>query len=351
MPPETEIVRAPECPKSMEFGPCGGVEGDGRCEVAEHACVFLDVDTVRWSRERSALGPPARDTSPTPHTPADRMRALLGSGRVVVGDFPARALDADSIRECADILAGSTDAVLAGDSARSRVQFSPTYRAQLIRAAGLEVWTGLNCRDRNRVALEGELAGLAHVGVSGVHCVTGDHTATGSRPDARPVFDLDSTRLAAVARAAGHLVSVGESPATPPMDRRAERLREKERAGAEVCFVNHAGGVEPVRAFIAEARALGSGLRFIACVPIVVDVESAALLASFPSLVLPPGYLDGIFAADSPTAAGISAAIELSRRLLDVDGVAGVNLSGGGGAGGELRFADALAEVGSALRS
>ena len=29
------------CPKRMVFGPCGGVRDDGRCEVAEHACVFL----------------------------------------------------------------------------------------------------------------------------------------------------------------------------------------------------------------------------------------------------------------------------------------------------------------------
>ena len=53
------------------------------------------------------------------------------------------------------ILAGSVDAVLAGDAGAARVQFPPAYRASLIQATGLAVWTGFNCRDRNRVAMEG----------------------------------------------------------------------------------------------------------------------------------------------------------------------------------------------------
>ncbi|HWR86652.1 MAG TPA: methylenetetrahydrofolate reductase C-terminal domain-containing protein, partial [Rhodoglobus sp.] len=230
------------CPKHMEFGPCGGVAGDGSCEVGDFRCVFLDAPTVRWHGD--VARPPLIDS-------AAAMRSALASRHVVVADFPARALDAASIEECGAILAGSVDAVLTGDAPDARVQFPPAYRAALVRGTGLEVWSGFTCRDRNRVAMEGELAALAHAGVAGVHCVTGDHTGIGTRSDAMPVFDLDSTRAAALARAAGHLVSVAESPASPPVQRRAERLVEKARAGAEVCFVDHAGGADPVARFIA----------------------------------------------------------------------------------------------------
>lgn len=326
-----------DCPKRMEYGPCGGVEFDGRCEVADHACVFLSLPTVRWRGEGAET--PARST----------MGDLLAERQVVVADFPARALSAASITEVSSILRGSVDAVLAGDSGAERVQFSPAYRAVLIQQQGLRVWAGLNCRDRNRVALEGELASLAEVGVAGVHCVTGDHTRTGSRPDARAVFDLDSTRLASLARAAGHLVSVAESPCAPPIDRRAERLVEKARAGAEVCFVNHAGGAAPVRSFVHEAQDRGARLAFIACIPLVVDTASARLLETFTTLVLPPGYLERILRASDPFAEGVAAAVELSREMLAIDGVRGVNLSGGAGPDGATRFAEALAAVGSEL--
>jgi 5,10-methylenetetrahydrofolate reductase len=342
----------------MEYGPCGGVELDGRCEVAEHACVFLDTATVAWHGLIEAAEAPdavAHVSTPDPlpapvaSSGSTRMRELLARRSIVVVDFPAAALSAESIAECCAALAGSVDAVLAGDSGAARVQFPPAYRASLIQASGLAVWTGLTCRDRNRVALEGELAALAQLGVAGIHSVTGDHTLTGSRPDAAPVFDLDSTELAALAHRAGLLVSVAEAPASPPVARRPARLLEKERAGAELCFVNHAGGVEPVGAFIEAARALGSTMGFIPCIPVVVDRASAELLQSFTTLVLPPGYLTGILAADDAREAGIAAAVGLGRALLAIDGVVGVNLSGGTGPGGELGFAEALALIGGAL--
>jgi 5,10-methylenetetrahydrofolate reductase len=408
-----------ECPKHMEYGPCGGVKLDGSCEVSEQRCVFLEVPTVRWhgierdARARvggSALesaapqsATPQRPTgsatpaSATPQRPAPQsatpqrptpasatpqsatplsatpihpdptpepvpsagaapMRELLAMRQIVVADFPARAIDAGSIERCASDLVGNVDAVLAGDSGAARVQFSPSYRAHLIRATGLAVWTGFNCRDRNRVAMEGELAGLAHVGVSGVHCVTGDHTLTGSRPDAAPVFDLDSTEAASLARAAGHLVSVAESPAAPPTGNRPARLVEKMRAGAEVCFVNHAGGAGPVRDFISrtqdvisETQELRADLAYIPCIPVVVDRESAELLLSFTTLVLPEGYIERIVGAADPFTEGIAAAIDLGHDFLALDGVRGVNLSGGAGAGREQWFAEALARISTGL--
>ncbi|AXH35554.1 methylenetetrahydrofolate reductase [Humibacter sp. BT305] len=337
------------CPKRMEYGPCGGVELDGRCEVAAHPCVFLDEPTVRWHGAPDASGEADLDDRiPS----ARRMRDLLATRPVVVADFPARALDRGSLERCADVLAGRVDAVLAGDSGTSRVQFPPAYRARLIQDRGVAVWAGFNNRDRNRVALEGELAALADAGVAAVHCVTGDHTLTGDRPDAMPVFDLDSTRTAALARSAGHLVSVGESPTTPPVDRRAARLAEKLRAGADVCFIDHCGGVEPVRRFIGDVRGEGADPAFVVCVPMVVDAGSAALLRSFTSLVLPDGFLDRILHARDPRAAGLDVVTELCEALLAVDGVSGVDLSGGpshGEPGAEESFAEAMGSVADRL--
>jgi 5,10-methylenetetrahydrofolate reductase len=341
------------CPKLMVHGPCGGVGGDGSCEVADEPCVFLDQPVVPFLPCAAApqLAAVAASVTGAQQAPGMQMRQLLQRGRAVVSDFPAAALDVRSIAASAAILHGTVDAVLAGDAPRNRVQFSPSYRASLIRDAGLAAWAGINCRDRNRVAIEGELAGLAHVGVAGVHCVTGDHPALGSRPDAAAVFDLDSTEVAALARSAGLLVSVAESPATPPTAQRSARLVEKVKAGAEVCYVNHCGGPSPVGKFITAVRRLGVDPWFLACVPVVVNRASAELLASFPSMVLPPGFLERILTAADPRSAGIDATVELAEAMLAVPGVAGVNLSGGGAPGEELAFAADLAEIGARLRS
>ena len=356
--------RLESCPKIMTFGPCGGVKVDGSCEVSPHPCIFLETPTVRWADASASSAPRSLSLSEREfRSPSLSTRDEPSAGRtifpiqmrlsqrdLVIADFPGRALDTRSTIECAEALAGSVDAVLAGDSGDARVQFSPTWRAHLIRSAGVLPWTGLNCRDRNRVALEGELAGLAEVGVAGIHCVTGDHTLTGQRPDAKPVFDVDSTELAALAASAGHLVSVGESPLTPPTSSRAARLLEKQHAGASICFVNHAGGAEPVAEFIADARALGVTMSFIPCVPVILDRGSAELMLTFTTLVLPPGYLEGILSARDTRCAGISAAVALSREMLEIDGVTGVNLSGGPSGGDRVRFARDVAEIAREIR-
>ncbi|GAA1699144.1 methylenetetrahydrofolate reductase C-terminal domain-containing protein [Microbacterium sediminicola] len=338
---------SPACPKTMEYGPCGGVAVDGTCEVADHRCVFLDAATVEWSgidRDGTRMPRPGERTAA-----ARAMRDLIATRPIVVTDFPARALSLASIDECAQALAGRVDAVLAGDAGTARVQFPPAYRASLVQRRGLPVWAGLNMRDRNRVAVEGELAALAVEGVAGVHCVTGDHTLTGHRPDAAPVFDLDSTEAVSLARAAGHLVSVAESPAAPPTAQRAPRLGEKVRAGADVCFVNHAGGVEPVRRFVDEVGSQHTELAgFIPCVPVVTDRGSAELLASFTTLVLPDGFIDRILSARDPEAEGIALAVALSEQFLEIPGVIGINLSGGRD-GGEMRFATAMATTADRL--
>ncbi|MBA3908172.1 MAG: methylenetetrahydrofolate reductase C-terminal domain-containing protein [Pseudonocardiales bacterium] len=323
------------CPKHMVYGPCGGVTTTGGCEIdAVLPCPFVATPTVTWQG-----GPP---TASKQHPLLD----VLATRQVVIADLPTAPLDRTALQRSADLLAGNVDAVLIGDHPGARVQFPPSYRAHLLRDRGIAVWAGLNCRDRNRVALEGELAALADADVVAVHCVTGDHPALGHRRDAAPVFDLDSTRLAARARTAGLLVSVAESPCGPPADRRPGRLAEKVRAGAQVCLVNHAGGAGPVAAFVAA----GPDIPYIACVPVVLGPEQARLLATFPGLVLPPGFLAGILDAPDPAVAGIDAAVQLAEELLAVPGVRGVDLGALPVKGAEDATATALATVARALR-
>ena len=59
----------------------------------------------------------------------------------------------------------------------------------------------LVCRDRNRLALQAEIAGAALHGIENICCLTGDDVTAGDEPEARRVFDLDSIQLLATAEA------------------------------------------------------------------------------------------------------------------------------------------------------
>ena len=86
----------------MEYGPCGGVGFDGSCEIdAAHACPFVQLDTVRWHGVVAERSPRPADPVPEPTVSAGaaRVRALLETRRIVVADFPARALDPRSLED------------------------------------------------------------------------------------------------------------------------------------------------------------------------------------------------------------------------------------------------------------
>ena len=343
--PTAAPARHADCPKTMTYGPCGGVNPDGTCEVAPTPCVFLgDTLPVGWAGPAPHADDPAIRT-----TAGGEVCDILARRPLIMTGFPARAMDADDIARTADVLRDSADVALSGDAGHSRTQFPPVYRAALMARSGVRAWIGLNARDRNRVALEGELAALRDIGVAGVHCVTGDHTRTGDRPDAQPVFDLESTTLLPRASALGLLTSFAESPDAPPVDARGARVREKQRAGGRMCLTQYCGDADDVARFVERCAAAGAQVSVLPGVPLVVDREGAELLASFHAATLPTGYLQRLFAARDMHREGIRLAAAYARSLLEVPGVGGVVIAGGVRDGDEQAYARALATVAADL--
>ncbi len=329
----------------MAYGPCGGVNADGTCEVAPSRCVFLgETLPISWTGPGDAAHGPAVGTAA-----GTEVLDILARRPLIMTGFPARAMDSGDVARTADVLRGSTDAVLSGDAGHSRTQFPPAYRAALMARSGMRAWIGLNARDRNRVALEGELAALRDTGVAGVHCVTGDHTRTGDRPDAQPVFDLESTTLLPLASKLGLLTSFAESPDAPPVAARGARVREKERAGGRLCLTQYCGDAEDVARFVERCVEAGARAPLLPGVPLVVDRDGAELLASFHAATLPTGYLQRLFAARDMRREGIRLALSYARSLLDVPGVRGVVIAGGARDGEEQSYARALATVAAEL--
>ena len=60
---------------------------------------------------------------------------------------------------------------------------------------GLEAIWQMTVRDRNRIALFGDILGGSILGLKNLLALTGDHSALGDNKNARPVYDLDSTQL------------------------------------------------------------------------------------------------------------------------------------------------------------
>jgi 5,10-methylenetetrahydrofolate reductase len=318
----------------MVFGPCGGVRPDGNCEVRPEPCPFVDRPLVQWDDQPASLDEPP---FPSPGRPW------------VLTDLTVRPYDRADIEAVTSRLAACSDGLLLGEH-QNRPDFPPTLLASLVMSAGGSPWVTLTCRDRNRVVLEQELAGLAAVGVPGVMCVTGDARAWGVRPEVTQVFDLDGPRLTALAAREGLVVAVPESPDATPIDLRPRRLREKQRAGAQVCIVNHVRSADRLRRFVEAARDAGVTVPFIAGVAVYTDERSAAVLAAFPGLGLDETLVAAVLASADPVEAGIAAAAAEAAALLEIPGVVGVNISGLASARGEREAAAVKAAVCDRIR-
>jgi 5,10-methylenetetrahydrofolate reductase len=316
------------CPKRMHFGPCGGVRPDGDCEMRSGPCAFPQI--VAWT---------GREAVPAP----------VDEAPLVLADFSANPFDADDAARIAAILAPSCDAVLVGEH-QNRPDFPPTLLGPLLLDAGVVPWISLSCRDRNRVVLEQELRGLAHLGVNTVFCVTGDGRAYDVRPDVTQSFDLDGPRLVELAASLGMVAAVPETPSAPPVAQRPARLVHKQRAGARIAVLNHVTSPADAARFMAAAQAAGLRIPVLASVAVFTDTVSAAVLQGLPGLELAPAVVERVLGAPDPIEAGIDAAVAEAAALLEIEGIVGVNLSGSASAAGSRLGAAIKAEVAQRIR-
>jgi 5,10-methylenetetrahydrofolate reductase len=336
----TPLPRA-GCPKRMVYGPCGGVREDGACEMVAAACVFDGV-----ALPDPSLGP-ALGPSPGPSSAELRPPVRIPT---ILTDLSAPPADAGALRATARVLAGSCDAVLVGDH-QDRLDFPPSTLARLIADTGIPPWVTLACRDRNRISLEQELRALALDGLATVLCVTGDGRAYDVRPEVTQAFDLDGTRLAALAASVGLPVAVPETPTARPAALRPTRLVHKQLAGAGVGVLNHVPTEAQLVTFLDAARAAGLTMPVVASVVVFTDQRSAAVLTGLPGLQIAPERLEAVLSAHDPVEAGVAAAVDEAVGLLALPGVSGVNLSGLGSGRGVEEAAEVQAEVGRRIRA
>jgi methylenetetrahydrofolate reductase (NADPH) len=341
----TNLPVIDHCPKSMLLGPCGGVSAAGGCEIdTEHACAFLDPPRARQrdTDEQAAL---ASALPPGPAALPDSVfRRRLESGAftvvtelngpdgAVTGDYLAGALD----------VAALSDAVSVTDHSGATVHMGTLAATAQLRRAGIETIATFACRDRNRIALQGDLVGAASLGVQNVLCVTGNHVLVGDSPTAKPVFDLDGSRLVALAdrlRKRGEYdngralsdapslyIGATAHPFAPPYAERPQHVIRKARLGADFIISQHIFDLRRWREFVLEVNDARGGLRFhlLGGIAILPDgVTARRVNAGLRGFSIPGETLRRLDQSADPQETGIDIAAETVAELAAQPGVAG----------------------------
>ena len=283
-------------------------------------------------------------------TSNSRLERALESGRFAVTAElnPPDSADPESVYERAIVLAEVCDGINATDASGANVHMSSVGVCALLTRAGYEPVMQISCRDRNRIALQGDLLGAAAMGVRNVLCLTGDGVETGDHPEANPVFDLDSVTLLQTARSMcenGRFMSGRElevaprfflgaaaNPFVPPFDYRPARLAKKVRAGANFIQTQFCFDVPRLQQFMQAVRDLG----LVEKVSILVGVGPlrSARAAEWMRNNVPGVYIpDAIIArlkgvsADRQSAEGKRLCVEIIGQVREISGVSGVHVT------------------------
>ena len=260
---------------------------------------------------------------------------------------PPDSADPQSVYAAARFLSQVADAINSTDASGANVHMSSLGSCALLLQAGYDVVMQMSCRDRNRIALQGDLLGAAALGVKNVLCLTGDDVTAGDQPEAKRVFDFDSLHLLHTARImrdrgvllSGRELSVAprlflgavENPFAPPVHWRAHRLAKKVEAGADFIQTQYVFDVNVFRDFMARVRDLELHKRvfILAGVGPLKSPQAAEYMRTrVPGVVIPDAVIDRL--KKTPRAhwreEGQEICVEIIQQLRDIEGVAGIHL-------------------------
>ena len=281
----------------------------------------------------------------TPPSSAFEQRLRAGAFVLTAEVVPPAACDADDLLKKALSLAGLADAVNVTDGAGARAHMGATAAAAIVARAGIEPILQLACRDRNRIALQGELMGAAALGIRNLLLLRGDDPTQGDQKDAKPVFDLDSRALMEMARAmrdTGALphgqkvtgmprffLGAADVPIDPPAGWQPTTLAGKIASGAQFAQTQFCMDIGVVRRYV--ARLADAGLidriaLLIGVNPLRSGRSARWMKQHLFGTIVPDEMIARLDAASDPAAVGLGLCVELIVELAETPGVAGVHV-------------------------
>jgi methylenetetrahydrofolate reductase (NADPH) len=258
---------------------------------------------------------------------------------------PPLSADPRDLIERAAPLKDLADAVNVTDGANARAHLDSTVAASILLGRGIEPILQLTCRDRNRIALQSQLVGAAALGIVDILALTGDDPRAGDQPDAKAVFDLDSSGLVATAasirdrhalphgRAVGgepdFFIGVADSPLDPPAGWQPASLRKKIDAGAQFAQTQFCMDTGVLRRYLAALSAHGllAKLHVIVGVAPLASARSARwIVENLKGSIIPDWIVDRLEKASDARAEGEAICVELLNEMREIGGVAGAHI-------------------------
>jgi methylenetetrahydrofolate reductase (NADPH) len=108
---------------------------------------------------------------------------------------PPKGVDVSTMLSNAKRVKGEVDAFVIPEMSNAVMRMSSLGGAMILQGKGMETVMQVNCRDRNRIALQADLLAANGCGITNVMAVTGEDPSFGDHFQARSVYDIDLLEL------------------------------------------------------------------------------------------------------------------------------------------------------------
>lgn len=281
------------------------------------------------------------------HTSPGRFERVLRAGHFAVTSelAPPDSADAEDVYKRARVFDGYVDAINATDGSGANCHMSSVAVCALLTRVGYAPIMQISCRDKNRIAIQGDILGGAAMGVCNMLALSGDGVQTGDHPQSKPVFDLDSMSLLEIGRtmrdesrfqsgrkltsAPKVFFGAAENPCVPPLEHRALRLAKKVAAGAQFIQTQYVYDMERLAVFMRAVEDLGlldKVFILIGVGPFKTAKGAEFMRNNVPGLYIPDALIKRLAGAEDQAREGRNICIELMQQAREMKGVSGVHV-------------------------
>ena len=256
--------------------------------------------------------------------------ALAGNNFTLTAELnPPKGTDLGPLMDAAEALKDSVTAFNLTDSAASRMAMAPVAAAHLLGDRGIESTLQIAGRDRNRLAVQGDMLAAHALGVANLVCMTGDPPSGGDHPDAKPVFDLGAEALLAAVKSleSGRDIAGNElkgSPsfyrgavvnvAVPDLGKEIARMEKKIESGAQFFQTNAVYDPDGFSEFMKSVE--GFGVPILAGIIMLKSARQARYMTdSIPGVVVPDAMIDELDGAENRAATSVAMTGKLVREV------------------------------------
>lgn len=242
---------------------------------------------------------------------------------------PPKGTDFNRFKQCALAVKGLVDAVNVTDFQSAVVRASSLGAATILVEEGLEPVMQITGRDRNRIAIQGELLSASALGIKNILALTGDHPSFGDNPQAKGVFEMDSVNILQVASdlmkgkdlagndlsgAPDFYLGASVTPVYDPIELQVLKMKKKILAGARFFQTQAVFDIEIFKNFINKLQGIDTKI-LVGVIPLKSPGMANYMNKNVPGIYVPEKIIERLRKSQDRVKEGLKIAAEFINEI------------------------------------